>query len=83
MALIACAVFLKKSKRKGWMLWIPMGIMLAATLTALVQKMVALVGTPTAGNLLQLAFAVALFVLGIIVAALGIKRLAQKEPAKA
>ena len=65
------------------MLWIPMGIMLAVTLTALVQKMVALVGAPTAGNLLQLAFAVALFVLGIIVAALGIKRLAQKEPAKA
>ena len=60
-----------------------MGIMLAVTLTALVQKMVALVGAPTAGNLLQLAFAVALFVLGIIVAALGIKRLAQKEPAKA
>ena len=65
------------------MLCIPMGIMLAVTLTALVQKMVALVGAPTAGNLLQLAFAVALFVLGIIVAALGIKRLAQKEPAKA
>ena len=76
-------MFLKKTKRKGWMLWIPMGIMLAVTLTALVQKMVALVGAPTAGNLLQLAFAVALFVLGIIVAALGIKRLAQKEPAKA
>lgn len=40
-------------------------------------------GNPTAGNLLQLAFAAALFVLGVIVAALGIKRLAGKEPAKA
>lgn len=40
-------------------------------------------GNPTAGNLLQLAFAAALFVLGVIVAALGIKRLAEKEPAKA
>lgn len=33
--------------------------------------------------MLQLAFAVALFVLGIIVAALGIKRLAEKQTAKA
>ena len=40
-------------------------------------------GNPAAGNLLQLAFAAALFVLGVIVAALGIKRLAEKEPAKA
>lgn len=35
-----------------------------------------------AANLLQLAFAAALFVLGIIVAALGMKRLAEKETAK-
>ena len=83
LALIACAVFLKKTNRKGWMLWVPMVIMLAVTLTALVQKIVALVANPTAGNLLQLAFAAALFVLGVIVAALGIKRLAEKEPAKA
>ena len=83
LALIACAVYLKKTNRKGWMLWIPMVIMLCVTLTALVQKIIALVGNPTAGNLLQLAFAVALFVLGIIVATLGIKRLAEKEPAKA
>lgn len=33
--------------------------------------------------MLQLAFAVALFILGIIVAALGIKRLAEKQTAKA
>lgn len=82
LALIACAVFLKKTKRKGWMLWAPMVIMLAVTLTALVQKIIALVGNPTAGNVLQLAFAVALFVLGIIVATLGLKRLAEKQTAK-
>ncbi|MDO4460343.1 MAG: carbon starvation protein A [Clostridia bacterium] len=79
LALIACAVFFKKTNRKGWMLWIPMVIMLAVTLTALIQKMIALVGDPTAGNMLQLAFAVALFVLGIIVAGLGLKRLTENN----
>lgn len=79
LSLIACAVFFKKTNRKGWMLWVPMIIMLAVTLTALVQKIIALIGNPTPGNLLQLAFAVALFVLGIIVAMLGLKRLAEKE----
>ena len=35
LALIACAVYLKRTNRKGWMLWLPMGVMLAVTLTAL------------------------------------------------
>ena len=83
LALIACAVYLKKTNRKGWMLWIPMVIMLCVTLTALIQKIIALIGAPTAGNLLQLAFALALFVLGVIVAFLGFKRLAEKETFKA
>ena len=83
LALIACAVYLKKTNRKGWMLWIPMVIMLCVTLTALIQKIVALIGTPTAGNLLQLAFAIALFVLGVIVAVLGFRRLAEKTPQEA
>ena len=60
-----------------------MVIMLAVTLTALVQKIIALVGNPTPGTVLQLAFAVALFALGVIVAALGMKRLAEKDTAKA
>ncbi|MDD3368469.1 MAG: carbon starvation protein A [Lachnospiraceae bacterium] len=38
LALIAVAVFLKKTKRKGFMLWAPMCIMLAVTFTALVMK---------------------------------------------
>lgn len=83
LSLIACAVFFKKTNRKGWMLWVPMIVMLAVTLTALVQKIIALVGDPTPGNMLQLAFAIALFILGVIVAMLGLKRLAEKEPAKA
>ena len=81
LALIACAVYLKKSNRKGWMLWAPMIIMLCVTLTALVQKIIALIGAPTAGNILQLAFAIALFILGVIVACLGLKRLTEKVPA--
>ena len=79
LSLIACAVFFKKTKRKGWMLWVPMIVMLVVTLTALVQKIIALVGNPTPGNILQLVFAIALFVLGVIVALLGLKRLAEKE----
>ena len=79
LSLIACAVFFKKTNRKGWMLWVPMIVMLAVTLTALIQKIIALVGDPTPGNILQLVFAVALFVLGVIVALLGLKRLGEKE----
>jgi len=79
LALIACSVYFKKTKKKGWMLWLPMVIMLAVTLTALIQKIVVLFGNPTPGNILQLAFAIALFILGVIVALLGLKRLTEKD----
>ncbi len=86
LALIACAVFFKKTKRNGKMLWIPMVIMLAVTLSALTitmyTKVTGLVnGTSAAvgGDLLQLAFAIALFVLGIIVAIKGFVKLSEKE----
>ena len=82
LALIACSVFLKKTKRRGWMLWLPMGIMLAVTLTALgmtiFTKASGLLAGATAnpgGDLLQCAFAAALFVLGILVSIQGIRRL--------
>lgn len=52
------------------------------TLTALIQKIIALVGAPTAGNILQLAFAAALFVLGVIVAFLGFRELLEKDSEK-
>lgn len=90
LALIACAVYLKRTKRKGWMLWVPMVVMLAVTLTALtmtiVQKTAGIVaGTSAnvAGDCLQLFFAVALFALGVIVAVQGVKKLLAKEPAAA
>jgi len=65
------------------MLWVPMVIMLCVTLTALIQKIIALASAPTAGNILQLAFAAALLVLGVIVAVLGFRRLAEKTPQEA
>ena len=39
LALVACAVFLKRTKRKGFMLWIPMVVMIAVTFTALAMTM--------------------------------------------
>lgn len=79
LALIACAVYLKRTNRKGWMLWLPMIIMLGVTMTALIQRILALVKDLTAGNILQLAFAVSLMILGLIVAVEGLKKLVLKE----
>ena len=63
LALVACAVFLKKTKRQGWMLWVPMVFMMAVTFTALgmtivkLSKAFATTGLDL-GNSLQLIFAV-------------------------
>lgn len=88
LSLIACAVFLKHTHRKGFMLLLPMVCMLAITFTALTFKIVSLTGGLLAGTSanafgdgLQLVFAVLLFVLGIIVAVMGIRKLIEKEPA--
>lgn len=87
LALVACAVFLKKTKRQGIMLWGPMFIMMAVTFTAIIFKIVELVkGFATAvvpGNVLQLVFAVLLLILGIMVAIEGLKKLLGKEKAAA
>lgn len=80
LSLIACAVFFKKTNRKGWMLWVPMVTMLAVTLTSLIQKIIELIGNPTPGNILQLCFAITLFILGIIVSMLGFRKLTEKTP---
>ena len=84
LALVACAVFLKKTKRQGVMLWIPMAFMMAVTFTALGMTIVklskAFVATGLSfGNTLQLIFAVLLLVLGVIVAIQGIKKLMEKS----
>ena len=83
LALIACAVFLKKTKRQGAMLWIPMVFMMAVTFTALGMTIYKLSGQFVAtglslGNTLQLIFAVLLLLLGVIVAIQGIKKLTEK-----
>ena len=83
LALIACAVFLKKTKRQGAMLWGPMVIMLGVTFTALALKITELVtalsGQFVFGNALQLVFAVLLLILGVIVSFEGIKKLIGKD----
>ena len=80
LALIACAVFLKKTNRQGVMLWVPMFFMLVVTFSALGMTIVKLVnafaaGGLTVGTFLQLVFAVLLLILGVIVAGAGIRKL--------
>lgn len=84
LALVACAVFLKKTNRQGVMLWIPMFFMMAVTFTALsmtIYKLSVAFATTglSIGNTLQLIFAVILLILGVIVAVSGIKKLFGKE----
>lgn len=84
LALIACAVFLKKTNRQGVMLWVPMFFMLVVTFSALGMTIVKLVnafaaGSLTVGTFLQLVFAVLLLILGVIVAGAGIRKLFAKK----
>ncbi|MDR2592671.1 MAG: carbon starvation protein A [Chitinispirillales bacterium] len=84
LSLIACAVFLKKTKRKGVMLYAPMVIMLAVTFTALALTILAkggklFDGTFNVGqDFLQLVFAVLLLGLGTMVAVQGVGRLRER-----
>jgi carbon starvation protein len=89
LALISCAVFLKKTKRQGAMLWAPMFIMLAVTFTALVfsirnngRNLAAYFGGDgninITGSSLQLVFGILLLGLGIMVAFQGVKKLGEK-----
>ena len=82
------AVFLKKTKRQGWMLWVPMFFMMAVTFTALGMTIYKLGGAflstgLTLGNTLQLIFAILLLILGVIVAVQGVKKLFEKNTEKA
>jgi carbon starvation protein len=84
LSLIACAVFLKKTKRQGAMLWAPMIIMLAVTFTALFFTIKTKTSLLLGGNFsiaddgLQLIFAILLLILGIMLAVSGIKKLKEK-----
>jgi len=87
LALVACAVFLKKTKRQGWMLWVPMFFMMAVTFTALGMTIYKLSGAfattgLSLGNTLQLIFAVLLLILGVIVAVQGVNKLFEKNEEK-
>jgi carbon starvation protein len=89
LALISCAVFLKKTKRQGWMLWAPMFIMLAVTFTALAfsirnngRNVAAFFGgngdINITGSALQFVFGILLLALGIMVAFQGVRKLGEK-----
>ena len=87
LALVACAAFLKKTKRQGCMLWIPMVFMMAVTFTALgmtISKLTKALFTTglDLGNTLQLIFAVLLLILGVLVAIQGVKKLFEKNDEK-
>ena len=83
LALVACAVFLKKTNRQGAMLWFPMVFMMAVTFTALGMTIFKLANAflttgLSFGNTLQLVFAVLLLILGVIVAIQGVQKLMEK-----
>ena len=86
LSLIACAVFLKHTKRSGWMLWVPMVCMLLITFTALTMKIItlstSLMQVWEFGNALQLVFAALLLALGVVVAIMGIRKLWGPAPAE-
>lgn len=86
LALIALAVFLKKTDRQGFMLWGPMVIMLAVTFTALVQGIIKIMnkifitgGFAMASDGLQLIFGVLLLGLGLMVAIQGFQKIFEKD----
>ena len=84
LVLIAIAVFLRVTGRKGWMLYGPMLFMLLVTFTALVQSAVSLVGKIGSGTYsltiegLQLLVAMLLMSLGLMVAISCLKGLTKK-----
>ncbi|MGI6689072.1 MAG: carbon starvation protein A [Christensenellales bacterium] len=89
LSLMACAVFLKKTNRQGIMLVIPMAIMMLITFSALglkINDFIVKLGNGTfnaALDGLQMVFAILLTILGVIVAAQGIRKLTGKAEAKA
>lgn len=79
---ISLSVFLKVTGRQGWMLYVPMGFMFAATMSALAMSIYGIVnklvtsapfGMLTDG--LQLVVAIALIILALLIATNGLKTL--------
>ena len=87
-AFLACAVYLKRCKKVRWFMYIPLGVMLAVSFTALgftiFNKAKALITATSLayfGNTLQLVFAVSIFALGICVVIQGLSKLLSKSEA--
>ena len=85
-AFLACAVFLKRSKKVRWFMYIPLGAMLAVTFTALgmtvYNKATALLmssSTDIFGDVLQLVFATLIIILGVCVVIEGFRKLFKKD----
>ena len=74
LVLIALALFLKTTGRKGWMLYVPMTFMFLVTMSALVLSVVGIAGKLASGDFtlmvdgLQLVLALALMTLAVLVA---------------
>ena len=87
LVLIALAVFLKTTGREGWMLYVPMSVMLVVTMTALVMAVGNIFVKIGAGKFvlltdgLQLIVAVLLMALAVMVAYHCLRKLFEK-PAK-
>jgi carbon starvation protein len=87
LVLIALAVFLKTTGRKGWMLYAPMAVMLVVTMTALVMAVVNIFVKIGAGSFvfltdgLQLIVALLLMSLAVMVAFHCFRKLAEKPAA--
>ena len=88
LVLVGCAVFIKRTKRQGAALYFPMIFMLLVTFTALfflikdkVIKLASDAPFAFAADGLQLALALFLFILGLMVAAAGISKLRGKGAA--
>ncbi|MBP2031403.1 carbon starvation protein [Clostridium algifaecis] len=86
LVLITLAVFLRATGRKGFMLWVPMCVMLVVTFTALVQATISILKKIfVTSNFvfltdgLQLIFAILLMALGLMVAISCFKKLLGKD----
>ena len=79
---ISLSVFLKVTGRQGWMLYVPMGFMFAATMSALAISIYGIVNKLVTGapfgmltDGLQLVVAIALIILALLIATNGLKTL--------
>jgi carbon starvation protein len=81
LALCAIAIFLKKTNKKGSMIWVPMFFMLAVTFTALAQIIISRFSRLISGNFvflsdgMQLIFGILLVGLGLVIAFKSVKTL--------